>query len=138
MVQSQQGRSSGSGGANPVPDLAVDGGPGSPPEPPLSEDVQIGLIERAYHDIGVKREKQEAKTLSKLVGSLGADYKSEIPVNNGLCFSLEQDGLKPLKLHKETDVETLYRRLEENKPKLVLGLPPEGPFAAVTAKLQLL
>lgn len=116
----------------------MDGGPGSPPEPPLSEDVQIGLIERAYHDIGVKREKQEAKTLSKLVGSLGADYKSEIPVNHGLCFSLEQDGLKPLKLHKETDVETLYRRLEENKPKLVLGLPPDGPFAAVTVKLQLL
>jgi hypothetical protein len=106
----------------------MDGGPGSPPEPPLSEDVQIGLIERAYHDIGPKREKQEAKTLSKLVGSLGADYKSEIPVNNGLCFSLEQEGLK---LHKETDVETLHRRLEENKPKLVLGLPPDGPFAAI-------
>ena len=65
--------------------------------------------------------------MSNLVGSLGADYKSEIAVNEGLCFSLEQEGLK---LHKQAEVETVYRRLEENTPKLVLGIPPDGPFAA--------
>ena len=70
-----------------------------------------------YHDKQIKCTTPEAKTLSNLVGSLGADFKCQIPVNNGLCFSLERAGLK---LHKETDVEILYQKLEEIKP-LVLG-----------------
>ena len=44
-VLSQQGGSSGSGRAKPA---------GNQPEQPLPEDVQIGLIEKASRDIGVK------------------------------------------------------------------------------------
>ena len=118
--------SSGSGGANPVPDVSMPEVAEPQPAEPATEEAAIGLL--VYERIKVKCTDQEAKTLFNLVGSLGADYTSEVPVNDGLCYNIEEKGVE---LHSEADVEKLFRELEQRKPILVMGLIPDGPFAAV-------
>ena len=72
--------------------------------------------------------KKEAKAISSLIGSLGADIKASVPLNEGLCLSVEDKGWK---LQRQSEVEALCRKLDEEKPTLMVGLPPDGPFAGV-------
>ena len=92
VVVFQKGGSSGSGGANPVPEPMQ--------EEPAHGDVQIagkeessvGLIEKIFHDHGVKCSRHEAESLSNLVASLGVDYKAETVLNDGLWLNMEEVG----------------------------------------------
>ena len=83
-----------------------EGGQAEPEEP--NEEAMIGLVERIFQKEGIKCTNREAKTMFNLVGSLGADFKSDGPVNDGLCFKVEEKGLK---LHTEAGVEELSQKL---------------------------
>ena len=133
VVQHQKGGSSGSGQQpESVPDVAMpEEGQAEPEEP--TEEAMIGLVERIFQKEGIKCTNREARTISNLVGSLGADFKSDVPVNDGLCLNVEE---KELKLHTEAGVEELSRRLREDKPLLLIGLPPDGPFADLQRKYE--
>ena len=115
-----QGRGSGSGGENT--DLShrqVNG-------PEQMDDANH--LEKEFHSRGIQCSKKEAKAISSLIGSLGADIKASVPLNEGLCLSVEDKGWK---LQKQSEVEALFKKLDEEKPTLMVGLPPDGPFAGV-------
>ena len=101
-----------------------EGGQAEPEEP--NEEAMIGLVERIFQKEGIKCTNREAKTMFNLVGSLGADFKSDVPVNDGLCFNVEEKGLK---LHTEAGVEELSQKLRKDKPLRLMGPPPDGTFA---------
>ena len=68
---------------------------------------------------------EEAKAFSSLIGSLDVDIKASVPLNEGLCLSVEDKGWK---LQRQSEVEALFRKLDEEKPTLMVG---DGPFAGV-------
>ena len=85
-------------------------------------------LEKEFHSRGIRCTRKEAEVISSLVGSLGVDVKASVPLNEGLCLSVEDKGWK---LQKPNEVETLFKLLEAEKPTLMVGLPPDGPFAGV-------
>ena len=116
----------------PVPDVAVpEGGQAEPEE--SNEEAMRGLVERIFQKEGIKCTNREARTISNLVGSLGADFKSDVPVNDGLCLNVEERGLK---LHTEAGVEEQSQKLRKDKTLLLIGLPPDGPFADLERKYE--
>ena len=125
QVISQQGGSSGSGGARPAP-AAVQ-------EEPAQADVEIaepeatsaGSIEKIFQNHGVKCSRREAETLSNLVASLGVDQRSPSVMNDGLWLNMEEKGWK---LQTDREAEAMFQALEQNKPLLVTGLPSNGAF----------
>ena len=125
LVIFQRGGCSGSGGANPAPEPMQ--------EEPAQGDVQIageeepgiGLIEKIFHDHGMKCSRHEAESLSNLVASLGADHKGESVLNDGLWLSMEEKGWK---LRTDKEFETMFQTLEKSKPLLLTGLPSSGAF----------
>ena len=115
-----QGGSSGSGGEHT--DLSYK----QVKDPEQLDDVSY--LEHEFHSRGMRCTRKEAEVISNLVGSLGVDVKASVPLNEGLCLSVEDKGWR---LQKQDEVEALFRKLEEEKPTLVVGLPPDGPFAGV-------
>ena len=51
-------------------------------------------LEKEFHSRGMQCSKKEAKAISSLIGSLGADIKASVPLNKGLCLSVEDKGWK--------------------------------------------
>ena len=88
----------------------------------------VSHLEKEFHSRGTRCMRKEAEVISSLVGSLDVDAKASVPLNEGLCLSVEDKGWK---LQKQNEVEALFKLLEAEKPTLMVGLPPDGPFAGV-------
>lgn len=114
VVVFQQGGSSGSGIANPAPE-------------PMQEEAElnIGFIEKVFHNQGVKCSRTEAECLSNLVASLGVDHEANSVLNEGLWLNLERGNWK---LQTDKEFESMFKTLERTKPLLLTGLPSSGAF----------
>jgi hypothetical protein len=125
LVIFQRGGSSGSGGANPVPEPMQEEPAQGDAQIAGEEEPGIGLIERIFHDHGMKCSRHEAESLSNLVASLGVDHRGESVLNDGLWLSMEEKGWK---LRTDKEFETMFQTLEKSKPLLLTGLPSSGAF----------
>ena len=114
VVVFQQGGSSGSGIANPAPE-------------PMQEEAElnIGFIEKVFHNQGVKCSRTEAECLSNLVASLGVGHEANSVLNEGLWLNLEGGKWKLL---TDKEFESMFKTLERTKPLLLTGLPSSGAF----------
>ena len=125
LVIFQRGGSSGSGGTNPAPEPMQEEPAQGDAQIAGEEEPGIGLIERIFHDHGMKCSRHEAESLSNLVASLGVDHRGESVLNDGLWLSMEEKGWK---LRTDKEFETMFQTLEKSKPLLLTGLPSSGAF----------
>ena len=98
--------------------------------PPANEEVRMNLITRMFEQKGLKCSPTEAKAINSMVLQLGGNGNSAVPwsmVNEGIILPMDQEP----PMFAQAEHLRFFEKLEQVKPKLLVGKLPTGPFQSV-------
>ena len=98
--------------------------------PPANEEVRMNLITRMFEQKGLKCSPTEAKAINSMVLQLGGNGNSAVPwsmVNEGIILPMDQEP----PMFAQAEHLRCFEKLEQVKPKLLVGKLPTGPFQSV-------